>query len=86
MGCHRSKKLRGLIDCGAHQFTAGAAAANSNSPGSSMTAGNEVFGAIHEVVKGVGSLAELAGLIPVIAQVVPAPNVRDGKAKATLQQ
>ena len=60
VGSDGTKQLRSLIDDRSHQFTACAAATNGNLAGLRMAAGNQVSGTVDEVVKGIGSLRQLA--------------------------
>ena len=86
MSRHRSPQIRRLVYHRAHQLPTGAASRNGDAPLRNIILVNQVAGHVHEVVERVGAPVQLAGLVPVVPQVVSAADVGQGVDEPTVQQ
>ena len=86
MGGHAAEEVGAFIDDRPHQHPAGAAPGGGDAAGGGVSLGDQVFGAIDEVVEGVALVQQLAGFVPVPAHFHAAPDVGDGKDETTVDQ
>ena len=86
VGGDGAPQLRGLVHHGAHELSAGAAPGDGDAALRAIAPLHQVKGDVHEVVECVGAPVQLAGLIPVVSQVIAAANVGDGEDEPPVQQ
>ena len=86
MGDDSAELFRCLVDDGAHQLAARRTATGRDHPRRRPAGRDQALGDINEIVERVGALGELAIKIPLIAQIIAAADLGDGKGHAAIQQ
>src|ERR1700739_4440850 len=80
------EQVRTHVDYRAHEQASGAATFDEETIFGSPLLLDEVFGTVNEIVEGVLLVHELAIVVPMLAHVVAAANVRDDESEAAVEQ